>query len=442
MNREKVVAKTIGKMHKGKAKEKDLLNFLGNCLSGTSLDTNLGKNKTNIHLTIVNNGEPDDFVTRGQYFNGDVYINPDLISAVIKGEDFLEKNSFVSLVETYGHEVTHLVQAIKGMEKDYKDKAYACDIEKLNKTCNCFGINLSNEGSEKLWYYLYLDREHEVEARSGGADFLIEFLKNLQSNQYLKKDDLEKIKGYYQISLKNLENYDDTYIKSAKPVLSEFMARIKECPFEEIFKNVSGKMKYVDAVDAVRLWSGFQEPKDICQCYLNTLGKESHTDNGTFNFQDFFVDKILSKDFPNEVREKMVNEMLRVFKTNKLEPRYYQESIKHFLSVDQIFDLYERSFNDNMETLNTPLFSEIRTKSEYGERIGKIILDNIEKKAPITDQEAEFLYDELFTVTFISGNKMPSNMKGKLSTYLEEVREKLKTSNKTEDKEQSKVEHR
>lgn len=414
MNAEKAIAKIIEKCYSGKAKDKNLEALLGYLLAHSTLGESLQKNIPDLNLKMEDKRD-GTLVTLGEYNLSDhnVYLNGQLVKDARNGVE----RALFQLIETYGHEMTHHDQYVKGTLDNHSNDGMVSK-DSVAGMCQAAGKNFSEQDYKDASFGSYLKLPHEEGAREGGATFVIEALEHLVKNPYLKESIREKLQADLEYARQNAVDYkkrDEEYYR----VYDNFKLFLKTRRLEDFMNDIGRTETYpgLEYEKAVKLWLEASDPDKIIQSYVNFIG----TGNEYSTLRDLVTKHIKAESFPKESRDKLVMIIFNGLKNKDMGPENYEERIHDLLDENQILEIYESLLKRDISKIDCPMFKRYKNKTDYCDKLGEIIANNLEKIKINTPEEAEILSSEIFGITWHA----KSNLKPETLEKLKEARQKL-----------------
>lgn len=414
MNAEKAIAKIVEKCYAGKAKDKNLEVLLSYLLAHSTLGESLQKNIPDLNLKMEDKRD-GTLVTLGEYSLDDhnVYLNGRLVKEAKNGVE----RALFQLLETYGHEMTHHDQYLKGTLDNHSND------NKLSKStvagmCQAAGKNFSEQDYHDASHGSYLKLPHEEGAREGGSAFVIEALEHLVKNPYLKDSVREKLQADLEYAIQNSVDYkkrDEEYYL----VYDNFKLFLKTRRIEDFMNDIGRTERYpgLEYENAVRIWLDANEPDKIIQSYVSFIG----TGNEYSTLRDLVTKHIKDESFPKESRDKLVGIIFNGLKNKDMGPENYEERINDFLDETQVLEIYESLLKRDISKIDCPMFKKYKNRSDEFAKLGEILANNLEHIKINAPEEAELLKEELCNIIFVAKNKLKPESLEKL----QEARKKL-----------------
>lgn len=410
MNREKVAAKVLGKIHAGKASVKDVGFLLNYFLESSYLYPVLKDDLPVVYLDMKNAGEVKGTV-RGQYFgySNAVFLNDKIIESARRGD----RHSFVAIVTTYGHEMTHGSQWKHGEHFDYSLKE-----EDVKGMVEALGYTPGEHFCHNVAHGSYLRLKHEEGAREGGALFAQEVLKKMLNNPYLKEEDKRKLLEDIELA-KQINSEEKEKNKYFYEEYESFERQFRDINISRLIDSEEKAAdRFVDYANAVDLWIKLNDSLDVCKGYLKLIGKV----DGSSLLRQQITRAINGEDFSREDREKMQGAIVRTFKENDLSIDYYERELADVLEEKQILELYEDALLRDMSKLDgNELFEEFTFSSEFAVAKGEILAKNYREGKIKVNNNEDFLSlaFEITKITFNGGKLLSED----LCEELEGIRE-------------------
>ena len=411
MNREKVAAKTLRKIYAGKASVKDVDFLLGYFLMSSSLYPSLKDDLPVVYLNMKKALDVNDRV-RGQYnsdFNA-VFLNEKIVEEARKGD----RDSFVTIVTTYGHEMTHGNQHKKGEKFTSSLK-----VEKIRGMIEAVGYTPGENFCSEVAHGSYLRLAHEESAREGGAFFAQEVLKKMADNPYLKEEDKNKLLEDVELA-KQKRDEEKENNKYFYDEYESFERQFKDINISRLIDSEEKAAdRIIDYADAVGLWIKLNDSLDVCRGYLKLIGKV----DGSSLLRGQITRAINGEDFPKEDRAKMQAAIVKTFKENELDKDYYEKELVDILDESQILELYEDTLVRDISKLDdNELFDEFKFSSEFAVAKGAVLVKNFREGKIKINNNDDFLNlaFEITGITFNGGKALPEELRDEL----EDIKEK------------------
>lgn len=414
MSMDKSVAKVISKCYSGKASIKDISFLLNAVLKQTTLGKFVEQKLPNLNLTMENKSG-GVLVTLGEYsnINSTIYINNALVERSRKGIG----RGLAQLFDTYGHEMTHHWQHL--IKSINKQRIPNYDKETVKGMCKIVGLDVNEEICKNIAHANYLKQPYEIEARDGGALFAVEVFQSILKNEYLTPEIREKVLSDLEFAKENLmvhEQRNESYYAQYE----KFMAFFKSRNIKNFLANKKVE-SFIYCHNAFELWSNQNDPETLCRSYLALIG--SGLEYGYV--RNMLVQRIKNPDFPKETRDRMVEAIVSTLKKGDLEDMYYENELTDILEDEQLLEVYETLFVNNMEKLSATLFLSMEWDEKYAPAIGKIIVDNLEKVKINSEKDVMSVHRKIDCVLSFQDINIPDELKKQLNDMKEKLESKL-----------------
>ena len=419
MNAEKAIAKIVEKCYSGKAKDKNLEALLSYLLANSTLGQSIQKNIPDLNLKMEDKRK-GTLVTLGEYSldNHHVYLNGQLVKDARSGVE----RALFQLIETYGHEMTHHDQYLKGTLDNHSND------NKLSEStvagmCQAAGKSFSDKDYCDASFGSYLKLPHEEGAREGGSAFVIEALELLVKNPYLKDSVREKLNSDLEYARQNAGDYkkrDEEYYR----VYDNFKLFLKTRRIEDFMNDIGKTQGYpgLDYERAVQIWLDANEPDKIIQSYVSFIG----TGDDYYTLRDLVTKHIKSESFPKESRDKLIQTIFNGLKNKDMGPENYEERINDLLDENQVLEIYESLLKRDVSKIDCPIFKKYKDKTDACVKMGEIMAANLENIKLDTPEDAELLKSELFGIVWVAKSKLKPETLEKLKEARKKLDEKFK----------------
>jgi len=280
--------------------------------------------------------EKENTSVRGFYrFNKDKII---LNGNYYNSHDIL---SFLYLLDTISHELTHHYQKEKGyaLEADISAKEFE-DVINFMDVKDAFGsVNF-----QALYYSRYFQKEDEVEARKGAYDFIKEANRYFEKNEYIKGFDKFRLCECCKNYLCQLENEEKEYEKIFA-IYTDFKNRWRNIGLNDyIFKEKEEGCNFELLKIALLIRIDSASKDEIFKDYYLALI------NRSYFIMEIFQDCIKGKRFSEKDREK-IKEQLMDFFMKKENFYLYNDALDDFLDAEQIALIYRRFLTKNISKM-------------------------------------------------------------------------------------------
>ena len=389
MASEKEIAEVVERCYTGKASEQDLSSLLEHLLQNSTLGKNINGNLPEVFFHL-NEEKSEHIIKYGNYDkNGHIIcLNENMIDDVKKGKD----RSLFQLIDTYGHEMTHHYQYLKG-ELESKETAHFKQ-ENVKAITEATGVKMPDKNYFEVSHGEYLKLPHEEGAREGGAAFVLEAFKHLLTNPYLNKNIKEKVEN----DLKYVDEYveqskikDQYYYKQH----DGFIRYLKQLTFEEFLNDRCNKKDIENSItDAMDVWLEAQSPDTIIESYVKLIGSGEEYST----VRDKILKSINSDSFPKNIRDNMISRVYKALHNPNIPEYRFEKELQEILSKEQILDVYEYLLQHDVKNIDCPLFTKYKLDPDFVQ----VFVKNLEKTVLNSRKDAEVLKKEMFGIIFTS----------------------------------------